>query len=350
MGKVSVVIPSYNHEKYIKQAVDSVLGQTYENLELIIIDDGSKDGSWEYISGITDKRVVSRRQENQGAHNAINEGLSMAGGEYLAILNSDDEYMPERLERMLGRFCADASLDFLCSHIQIIDGDGKDLGVKEGWGNCEPWPIAHPEKSYKAMPDFNKNIIMTNFAATTSNFVFRRDVYESIGGMRNLRFAHDWDFALRAAAGGYKCDILREPLVRYRVHGSNTISSNREWLLFETCLVVAANIGGFYGRDIFASPDGEDLGEQISLLGHSMEFQGNDKVFWMIREYLEAARRLGMENPEEALMDDADLRQRFIEHIKDGDNAPASGVNGSMVSDSSRFRRKFEAIIKIFRG
>ena len=87
---ISVVIPAYNHERFIGPAIDSVLGQTWEHLELIVIDDGSTDGTAKVVQGYTDARLSYYYQENQDAYNTINRGLGLAQGDYIAILNSDD--------------------------------------------------------------------------------------------------------------------------------------------------------------------------------------------------------------------------------------------------------------------
>lgn len=88
---ISVVIPSYNHARYIERAVYSVLHQTFHKIELIVIDDGSRDDSLSRLARIKDSRLKVFSQENQGAHATINRGLHMAREHYLAILNSDDE-------------------------------------------------------------------------------------------------------------------------------------------------------------------------------------------------------------------------------------------------------------------
>ena len=98
---VSIIIPAYNHEKFIKAAVDSVLGQTVRDLELIVIDDGSTDRTGQIVRGYSDLRLTYYHQENQDAYNTINRGLDLARGQYIAILNSDDVYTPDRLERLL---------------------------------------------------------------------------------------------------------------------------------------------------------------------------------------------------------------------------------------------------------
>ena len=309
---LSVIMPVYNHELYVGEAIESVLSQYYKDIELIIIDDGSKDSSFEVVSKYTsDSRVTAIKQENAGAHNAINKGLNMAKGEYLAVINSDDVFEKNRFSIMVEYMEQHKNVGFACSYIRVIDSKGKNLGVKQGWRNMEPWLVEHPEKSLKANDDFTENLIMTNFTSTTSNFLFRRDVYENIGGMRNLRFAHDWEFALRAAEVT-DCVLIEKPLMRYRVHNSNTISSNRKWMLFEVAWMWAANIERFCGNALFKNPG--DYGDVIRL-AESLNLQGNDKVLWMILLFIQSQRKLGVEKPEELLLDDEDLRKMFLDYV-----------------------------------
>lgn len=308
---LSIIIPLYNHEKFIGQAIESVINQTYQSWELIIIDDGSKDNSVKVAKKYNDPRIKLIEQENAGAHNAINRGLNMAEGEYLAILNSDDMYEKDRFEIMIDEMEKNSEIGFMCSYITVINDGGKKLGIKEGWNNMEPWQVTHPELSFKQSNDFKKNLLMTNFTSTTSNFLFQRSLYEKIGGMRNLRFAHDWDFALRAAEVT-ECRIMERPLMQYRVHDSNTISSNRKWMLFEIAWMWATNIKRFYGTLLFK---GENSEWDIINLIESINLQGNDKIFWIILMFIEAQDKLGVTHPEEILLDNDELRNRLLEYV-----------------------------------
>lgn len=308
---VSVVIPSYNHQQYIGKAIESVLNQSYPNIELIIIDDGSKDCSIEVIQSYTDSRITVVKQENSGAHNAINRGLQMAKGDYLAILNSDDIFSSRRFEVMVHEMKKNPEVGFACSYIRIIDSEGNPHGIKEGWHNMEPWTVEHPERSFQATDDFKLNLLMTNFTSTTSNFLFTRELYERIGGMRNLRFAHDWDFALRAAEVT-ECLMIEQPLMEYRVHNTNTISSNRKWMLFEIAWMWATNIERFYNKQLFNGKNDED---SIISIAESLNLQGNDKIFWMIKLFIDAQKAKGVEAPEEILLDDAELRNKLLEYV-----------------------------------
>lgn len=307
---VSVIIPSYNHEKFIKECIDSVLNQTYKNFELIIIDDGSKDKTSEILNKYDDSRMQIIYQENVGAHNTINRGLALAKGEYLTILNSDDVYMKNRLELIVNYLMKNPEVSLVSTYIEIINSDSKKLGIKEAWRNMEPWIIQHKDKSFIQTDDAVKNLIMTNYISTTSNMMFSRKLYESIGGMRNLRFAHDWDFALRAAECG-QCIVIEKPLMKYRIHSTNTISTNRKHMLFEICWMYAVNIHRFEGKKIFEG----DFIKGFEELAESMNFQGNDKLVWMIMSFLNSAKNRHIAEPELILLEDKELRESLFKYI-----------------------------------
>lgn len=312
MTRVSVVIPSYNHEPYIRQAVESVLAQSHADLELIVVDDGSSDRSLDYLRGVRDDRFRLVEQANAGAHNAINRGLAMAQGEYLAILNSDDIFHPDRLAICLPRL--QAGVDLVATWLEVIDSKGKVLGVKEGWRNMLPWPTTPPEGRLAAVDAFAINLLQSNFVSTTSNIVFSRKLYESVGGMANLRFAHDWDFLLRAVRG-FRCELIERPLLQYRVHATNTISSNRAWMLFEICWIYAVHAGAVMNRLLPAEAGAEFAGAEARFMGSAINLQGNDKVMWMIQQFIDRQRLAGRQDPELLLLDDAVLRQEFISFI-----------------------------------
>jgi glycosyltransferase involved in cell wall biosynthesis len=325
MSLISVVIPSYNHAAYIGKAVESVLGQTHRELELIVIDDGSTDASLEYLRCIADPRFQLVEQANAGAHNAINRGLAMAKGDYLAILNSDDIFNPERLRVSLEAL-AIGKADLVSTWIEVIDAEGRVLGVKEGWHNMLPWPIARPQHSFAVSDSFAKNLLMTNFVSTTSNVLFSRRLYERIGGMRNLRFAHDWDFLLRAARD-FECKLLPHPLMQYRIHSSNTISSNRAWMLFEICWVLAVGMMAYEGHVLYGDGERNALVADVRAIAESINAQGNDRIIWMIRQFVDARRRAGEQEPELRLLDDKVLRDAFLEYVDIG-GKPAGASTG----------------------
>src|SRR2546427_6326963 len=144
---VSIIIPSYNHARYIDAAIESALGQTYEHIEAIVVDDGSSDDSLNHLVKINDPRFSFYAQENQGAHVAINRGLGLASGEFLAILNSDDVFHPDRIQELMSEFRNDQAVELLATWIEVIDATGQQVAIKEGLHNLEAWPIEHRELS-----------------------------------------------------------------------------------------------------------------------------------------------------------------------------------------------------------
>jgi glycosyltransferase involved in cell wall biosynthesis len=312
---VSVIIPSYNHAKFLRHTVESVLNQTYKRIELIIIDDGSTDDSVAYLQSVDDSRFRFYAQENQGAHNAINRGLSIAQGDFLTILNSDDAYHPERIQRLLGRL-EESGAALACSWIEVIDAQGVSTGIKKGWENMLPsWTRNTPSGNLIAGDPFSSNLLISNFISTTSNLFFKRSVYSQLEEMRNLRFSHDWDFALRAAAS-FPCEIVTEPLLKYRVHETNTIRSDHQWMMLETCWVLAANLDSFgdkmYPHGRFG--DGHTAWV-LKEIGDTLVPKDCDRVFWMLKHYIDASRRFGSSGNDEEILVRAETRSTFYRYL-----------------------------------
>lgn len=233
----SVIIPAFNHDRYVQEALQSVLCQTLDDLELIVIDDASRDSTWGIIQTIRDPRLRAiRHTTNQGAHATLNEGLTLARGDYLAILNSDDAFHPERLARMLTALGTDARLAF--SGVDFIDSDGRPapgheraLDYASACARC----AGQPPTGW---------LLTSNLAITTSNFVFPRSLFQRIGGFSDLRYTHDWEWALRASTDTPPL-WLPEPLVRYRVHPSNTLAEDDVWRhIHENAYIQTVALGG----------------------------------------------------------------------------------------------------------
>jgi glycosyltransferase involved in cell wall biosynthesis len=217
---VAVVIPSYNHAKFIGAALESVAGQTLAPSRIVVVDDGSSDGSVELIRGIGDPRIDLLEQENAGAHHALNRAIQAVGDvDYIAILNSDDLYEPERLERCVAFLEKNKGLcDVVCTGVQLIDLQGAALPsdnpkvrrLDDVWLNPQRDPAEW--------------LGVSNFLKTSSNFVIRAE-YARSHPFRSYRYAHDYFFAVVAAVHG-RLAVLPEPLLRYRIHTSNTIKSD----------------------------------------------------------------------------------------------------------------------------
>lgn len=226
----SVVIPSYNHRRYLVQGVVSALHSPLVS-EILLVDDGSDDGSDELIETLekADPRRVKRLPEsgaaNIGAARRLDQLVSAASCEWVAVLNSDDALAAGRFET-LRRWCRDP-VRFVCGSLVVIDEAGRALGTKKGVLEPEyPFPSALDPIDLAHRCELVPLLVNQNFVATTSNMVFTRSLYAEIGGFRDLRYVHDWDFALRAAAlGGVR--VLPHFLSLYRIHAANTIKEAR---------------------------------------------------------------------------------------------------------------------------
>lgn len=274
--RVSVVIPSFNHGKFIEVAVRSVFEQSRGPDEIIVVDDGSTDQSVEVLRSLEMKGVKLVVQSNQGAHAALNRGLELSGGELLFVLNSDDRYDPLRIERIAARFEADSSVRFSGSWIRVIDGTGRSLGVKKAWANMPPWPCPRPDRSFLATSDARWNLLQGNYLATSSNFAFSRELWRSHGPFLPLRFAHDWDFALTAALHSSP-HIVEEPLLDYRIHDDNTIRKDPREMELEVLWVLARHVPAFAAEETRGDPG--RAREFLERLAESVQTFDRDRLF-----------------------------------------------------------------------
>jgi glycosyltransferase involved in cell wall biosynthesis len=266
---VTVVIPSYNHERYVAAAVDSCLTQTYGDLEVVVVDDGSQDNSVDLLRKryAGDRRVRIFTQQHQGAHAAINEGIHQASGEYIAILNSDDLFHCRRVEVLLkDAQQADGIGSLVFSDLEFIDDEGhptleheRACGYMILQRRCQETPI-------------ESLLLAGNVAMTSSNFFFPKTLFHAVGEFSPLRYTHDWDWALRATAQRPPIWV-REHLLSYRVHGSNTISENDSWChIRENAFVHAKAILTLKQRMAFSADPTRAVRDMYTSLLHNESF------------------------------------------------------------------------------
>ncbi len=223
---ISVIIPAYNHEKFIGAAIDSVLAQTVDNFELIIIDDGSTDNTAAVIHGYSDPRLRYYYQENQDAYNAINRGLSMASGRYISILNSDDVYTVDRFERILRYIELQESegKTFAAAFTDVIPiADTGDIFTDPAFG----WNLWHRRNRafFFVADNLYTAFLKGNFMVTTSNLFMTAEAAAHVGKFCALRYFHDYDYIFRlllAFPDGVHY-LADEKLLYYRIHSGNTL-------------------------------------------------------------------------------------------------------------------------------
>jgi glycosyltransferase involved in cell wall biosynthesis len=222
--RVSILIPSFNHEAFVSEAIDSALASQHRDLEVIVVDDGSTDDTRTRLEEFRgDRRVQVFTQENQGAHAALNRAMELATGDVFFILNSDDAFFPDRVPRLVKELREQPDTVLAASWIQIVDVDGSECGIKKGWLNLPPWSPPSRGPYLSNLGDPVLALLETNYLATTSNIAFPRTLVTDHGlQFRALRYAHDWDFILSACHHG-EIALVPAPLVKYRAHWDNTI-------------------------------------------------------------------------------------------------------------------------------
>ncbi|MCP3887330.1 MAG: glycosyltransferase [Desulfobulbaceae bacterium] len=218
---ISVIIPAYNHEKFIGAAIESVLNQTEDDFELIVIDDGSTDTTGEVVQSYNDSRLRYYHQENQDAYNTINRGLGLATGSYISILNSDDVYTLDRFEKLLGH-CKNSGAECVISDVIPISDSGEVFDDPEfGWNI---WHAGNRDFYFK-VEDIYTAFLKGNFMVTTSNLFMSSKAAQRVGKFCSLRYLHDYDFIFRmmlAFPGGVDY-LADEKLLYYRIHSGNTL-------------------------------------------------------------------------------------------------------------------------------
>jgi len=207
---VSVIIPTYNRAKFITEAIDSVLTQAFQNFEIIIIDDGSTDDTRKILLTYLREKPDKIRyiyQENRGPAAARNTGIKAARGRYIAFLDSDDLWLPRKLETQISVMEQDSSLGFTCSQVYHI---------YDGTSHLEP-ELSSPNLPFKEFLLYDKPLIFT------PTVIVRKECFNKVGTFdEQLKTAEDTHMWLRLA-DMYRWRIILDPLAIVRRHGSNLI-------------------------------------------------------------------------------------------------------------------------------
>lgn len=249
---VSVVIPCYNHEKFVIESIESILNQSYLNIELLVIDDGSTDNSYAKIESLNElcvkrfSRYEAKVQENIGLTATLNKALKWCKGEFIIIIASDDVMLKDRVEKQV---------NFLSSNIQYYACSGSQLKIDE---------------SSKVLPEKEQTLILKKTYIKDKNNIFRKtnNIYSpttmfrtkdllGLGGYKEDIFIEDLYIFYKAAISGLVHAQLPEIFTYYRVHGEN--NHKRFIWMHENKLKILKALGGFEGC--------EDLKKLIILEG-----------------------------------------------------------------------------------
>ncbi len=202
---VSVVIPAYNAERFLAEAIESVLAQTYSPLETIVIDDGSSDRSAEIARGYDGVTVLG--QENGGPSLARNRGFAASCGELVAFHDSDDAMTPDKLEVQVGHLLEHPEVGCVVAQQEVMVEPGAELPF---WIEGSEVPTVTPPRP----PELADEPLVHPMT-----MVVRRTVFERVGGFDpSMRAAEDFDWMLRASEEGIEIARLSQVLLRRRVH------------------------------------------------------------------------------------------------------------------------------------
>lgn len=208
---VSAIIPNYNYARYVGEAVESALSQTYSNIEVIVVDDGSTDNSLEVLAQYRD-RIKIIRQENSGVSVARNRGVAESSGDYIAFLDADDVWLPEKIEKQVRRIQSEDSIGIVHVGVIDIDASGKELATHLNGMEGE---VA------SELMMFERAVILGG----GSGVMIPRKVFDKVSGFDEaLSTSADWDLYFRISCD-FSVGFIGEPLLKYRLHGSNMHSN-----------------------------------------------------------------------------------------------------------------------------
>lgn len=222
---VSVIVPVYNHERFIIDCLLSLFDQTWPLVELIVIDDLSHDDSFKmaeaflkrvWVKERFSRIVVERNTINLGAPSTINKGIGKSTGDLIMIVNSDDLYSPARVECCVEE--ARRGHEVMFSDVEIIGDDGKRVFGPDAWR------FRAIVAEIGRFPTVSSAFISMNRAISTGNFCFTRRIFEKVGPFKQLSYCHDWDFVLAATLHS-EPKFIKQKLYRYRLHGTNSFRS-----------------------------------------------------------------------------------------------------------------------------
>lgn len=245
---VSVIIPAYNHEKYIGLSLQSILEQNYANIELIVINDGSSDTTGaiasEFCSVHADafKRVLFIDKPNEGVTKTLNHGVTVANGDYVFLIASDDYLVDaDAIKTLALKMLGNPSTGMVCGDAKYIDQDGNppdrsilkpglDTFIKRHFPTVLGLDIENDFGSYKSFLHGNY---------VTGGFLIRKSVYADIGLYDPDSILEDYGFWLRLAKT-WRLEYCPEVFMHYRVHASNTISTRKRAIMLEVADLLLA--------------------------------------------------------------------------------------------------------------
>ena len=233
--RVSVILPTFNRARFLPEAFASIRDQSFEDWELVVVDDGSTDQTAEVVADLSrslHQPVVYRRQENQGAYGARNTGLDLARGAYIAFFDSDDLWLPQHLSRSVAALDQVMDVDWVYAACRSVDqSTGAVLGQTTFEINGEPRPFLRLRTRRAGdLHIFDDDRVLVcqiehGLYAGLQNSVIRRTVFEGRRFWPDYRVTEDVQFLIRALTAGVRLGYFSDVHVIYRVHSDNSSAS-----------------------------------------------------------------------------------------------------------------------------
>ncbi|MEJ2617321.1 MAG: glycosyltransferase [Ignavibacteriaceae bacterium] len=244
---ISIIMPVYNVEDYLRYSIESILTQTLENFEFIIIDDGSKDNSRNIIKDYKDRRIKFFERENKGIAEQLNFGIHNSSAEIIARMDGDDICNPERLEYQFRFLVDNPEIDLIGTNIIYIDETNREIVKKE-------YPELHEEIEYR-MP-------MLTSVCHPSIMVKKSSILK-IGGYRKYEVAQDLDLYFRMLISGAKFYNIQEYLLKYRFY-KDYLKSDK----LTNQNLITIKLAGEYLNNIYAKNHGYDYYFKNAMLNY----------------------------------------------------------------------------------
>ena len=236
---LSVLMSVYNGEAYLRQAIDSILNQTYQDFEFIIVNDGSTDSSRDIILSYKDPRIrMIDNQHNMGLTKSLNRGLEKAKGKFIARMDADDISLPDRFSTQINIMQASKNVDICGAAMQIIDGNGNIIG------RMGPKNIVDS--------DLPASILDNSTCLLHPTIMMKRSALEEVGGYNpDIRYAQDFDLWARMFLAGKKAVVIPAALVQYRQHSCQISQALREKQASYDDIIIKQYISSLLGEKLW---------------------------------------------------------------------------------------------------
>jgi len=226
---VSVIIPAYNAELHIKRAIESAIKQTYKNLEIIIIDDGSTDRTADIIKSFKDPRIIYLYQKSKSQGSARNYGIIKSKGKYITFLDADDFYLPEKVEKQIRFLISHPEYKFTyCELLHFYSNN----------------PCVFFKKKYKCNHgSVFKDLLKINFVKNPNAVMVSKEVFNKVGLFNEKRyFPEDWEMWIRISQAGFKFGFLEADLAVVELREDSNTTMGIQWILKKNALKMFENI------------------------------------------------------------------------------------------------------------